>query len=114
MTIEQVERHCLSKREAVLDFPFGEDPVYKVGGKIFALIRRDVPSKIVVKCDPRLVPILREVYPAVTSAPYLHKSHWNQVVLDDSIPDDELLDMIDQSYFLVVRGLPAAVRNRLT
>ena len=40
------------------------------------------------------------------------KRHWNTVVLDGSIADDELRAMIDASYELVVKGLPKVKRPK--
>ncbi|MEB3733828.1 MmcQ/YjbR family DNA-binding protein [Halopseudomonas pachastrellae] len=43
----------------------------------------------------------------------MNKRHWNTVRLDGSLPDGELQRLIDQSYALVVKGLPAATRRGL-
>jgi predicted DNA-binding protein (MmcQ/YjbR family) len=106
-------RACLAaKPGAVEEFPF--DPVtlvFKVGGKMFALIATtDEPLRINLKCDPGKAELLREIYPAVLPGYYMNKRHWNTVVLDGSIPDEDLLAMIDESYALVVQGLPKAKR----
>jgi predicted DNA-binding protein (MmcQ/YjbR family) len=45
--------------------------------------------------------------------PYLNKRHWNTVELDGSVPDEELLDLIDHSYDLVVTSLTKAQRDSL-
>ena len=44
---------------------------------------------------------------------HLNKRHWNTVELDDSVPDEELLDLIDHSYNLVVASLTKAQRDSL-
>jgi predicted DNA-binding protein (MmcQ/YjbR family) len=49
----------------------------------------------------------------VGPAPYFDKRHWNLVVLDGSVPDPEVLAMVDDSYDLVVEGLTRAQRERL-
>lgn len=110
----QLKEYCLRKKGAREEFPFGDDPVYKVEAKMFALLVEQSPPRIVLKCDPRLVPVLRETYPAVKPPAYFDKNHWNEVVVDGSIADEEVLEMIDQSYALVVKGLPKAARERLT
>jgi len=43
----------------------------------------------------------------------LNKRHWNTVVLDGSVPDEELAELIDYSYEQVVARLTRAQRNRL-
>ncbi len=113
MTFDEVRAYCLSKPGAVEEFPFGEFPVFKVGGKIFALLTRDEPVRISLKCDPAMAIILRDTYSAVTTAPYMDKRHWNQVLVDGTVAHDELVEMIDASYRLVVKGLPKALRERL-
>jgi len=45
---------------------------------------------------------------------HLNKQHWNTVTLDGSVPDEELLELIDHSYELVVARLTRAQRNELT
>lgn len=43
----------------------------------------------------------------------MNKEHWNTIVLDGSIPEDELLTWIDESYTLVVSNLPKRIRPLL-
>ncbi|MBI1258042.1 MAG: hypothetical protein GC204_11275 [Chloroflexi bacterium] len=44
---------------------------------------------------------------------HLHKKHWNDVKVDGSIPEDEILELIDHSYDQVVKGLTRAQRAAL-
>jgi predicted DNA-binding protein (MmcQ/YjbR family) len=114
MNRSELRAYCLSKRGAREDFPFGEDvAVYKVMGKMFALIPVDAPPQISLKCDPTFAEVLRQTYAAVTPAYHLNKQHWNGVRVDDSIPDDEIQEMIDHSYELVVKGLSKKAREKL-
>jgi predicted DNA-binding protein (MmcQ/YjbR family) len=66
-----------------------------------------------LKCDPELAIELRRQYAAVIPGYHLNKRLWNTVQLDETIPDDEVIDMVRHSYEQVVRGLPKAVRERL-
>lgn len=103
--------YCLSKPGAEQTYPFGPQPmVMKVGGKMFALIN---PDHISLKCDPVIAENLREQHAAVTPGYHLNKKHWNTVHVDGSLPPEELTDMIDHSYELVLRSLPKTVRNQL-
>ena len=43
----------------------------------------------------------------------MNKRHWNSVYLDGSIPIDEVWEMIDHSYRLVVKGLKRVDRDKL-
>ena len=100
---------------AVEDYPFGDEvAVYKVGGRMFALVSLDGdPGSVNLKCDPDLALELRARYPAVRPGYHQDKRHWNTVELDGSIPESELREMIEQSYELVVSRLPRADRARL-
>jgi predicted DNA-binding protein (MmcQ/YjbR family) len=114
-TLEKLKRYLRSKNGATEETPFGpEHLVYKVMGKIFAVVGWDEePLTMSLKCDPERVEELRQVFRAVGPAPYFDKRHWNLVVLDGSVPEPELLAMVDDSYDLVVRGLPRARREQL-
>jgi predicted DNA-binding protein (MmcQ/YjbR family) len=55
---------------------------------------------------------LRSSYPAITAGYHLNKRHWNTVI-DGSVPEQLLREKIEDSYDLVVAGLPKAQRERL-
>jgi predicted DNA-binding protein (MmcQ/YjbR family) len=106
---------CLAFPGSSETFPFGpETSVFKVEGKIFALSALRAPAlKISLKCEPALAEALRESYEAISGGYHLNKRHWNTVVLDGSLPDKLVRDMIEDSYDLVVDGLSRAARDRL-
>ncbi|MDX5300297.1 MAG: MmcQ/YjbR family DNA-binding protein [Gammaproteobacteria bacterium] len=105
-------RYLHAKPEAVLDYPFGPDvAVYKVLGKLFALVGvAQGVERVNLKCDPLEAVQLRDVFAAVLPGYHMNKRHWNTVVMDGSIPWPEIERMVDQSYALVVRGLPKRER----
>ena len=114
MDIQTLKAYALSKKGTSSDYPFGEGAlVLKVKNKMFALIPEPANDRINLKCDPAFAEILRQTYPAVTGAYHMNKKHWNTVMLNGTIPDDELLDMVDESYRLVVKGLKKAERETL-
>jgi predicted DNA-binding protein (MmcQ/YjbR family) len=91
--------------------PFGPEVlVFKVGARVFAIVGDDSLS---LKCDPILATALRDTYPAVTPGYHLNKRHWNTVQLDGSVPDDALVDWIQDSYDLALAGLSRAQRSAL-
>ena len=112
---EETRAYLLSKPEAVEDFPFGPDvAVMKVAGKMFATWSGSREgTSINLKCDPDEALILRDIFEAVRPGYHMNKRHWNTVVLDGSVPAGELQRMIDNSYALVVKGLPRARREAL-
>jgi predicted DNA-binding protein (MmcQ/YjbR family) len=114
MDIETIRNYCAAKKAATSDFPFGEGTlVYRVMGKIFALIPLDASPRMNLKCDPDFAEVLRQTHPAVTPGYHMNKRHWNTIMIDGSITDDEILDMIDHSYDEVVKGLTKAEREKL-
>jgi predicted DNA-binding protein (MmcQ/YjbR family) len=107
--------HCLAFPEAVETFPFGsETSVFKVAGKMFALSRLGhSPVRISLKCEPLLAEQLRDAHRAVQPGYHLNKRHWNTVIIDGSLPEQMIKDMIEDSYDLVVSRLPASRRQAL-
>lgn len=112
MDFATLRTYLLSKPGASEEFPF--DPVtlvVKVGGKMFALVGIDeTPLRLNLKCLPEQAEVLRELYPAIRPGYHMNKRHWNTVVLDGSLPDEDVRGMIDDSYELVLQGLPRARR----
>jgi predicted DNA-binding protein (MmcQ/YjbR family) len=106
---------CLRQPGAIEDFPFGpEHSVFKVAGKMFALSTlRSRPLQVSVKCDPDLAAQLRISYPAIAPGYHLNKRHWNTITLDGSLEDDFVFEMLEDSYDLVVEGLPRKARQLL-
>lgn len=115
MDLEAVRSWCIGQPGATEGFPFGEGVlVFKVGGKIFALLSLDdQPAKLSLKCDPERAVELRERYAAIGPGYHLNKRHWNTVRLDGTVPPTELRGQIDHAHALVVSGLPKAVRAGL-
>ncbi len=112
MKLDTLRAYLNAKPGAVEEFPFDQVTlVIKVGGKMFALVgTNDEPLRLNLKCDPLKAEVLREIYPAVIPGYHMNKRHWNTVVLDGSVPEADLLAMIDESYELVVQGLPKSRR----
>ncbi|MGW7575710.1 MmcQ/YjbR family DNA-binding protein [Streptomyces sp. NPDC054765] len=106
---------CLDFPGAVEEFPFPRNPdvsAFKVGGKIFALTAlTDEPLTVSLKCDPELAERLRAAHPEVVPGYHLNKRHWNTVSpAGGGLADRLVLDMIEDSYDLVVASLPRAQR----
>jgi predicted DNA-binding protein (MmcQ/YjbR family) len=112
--VRHLHGHCLAKPGTTDGYPFGPGAlVAKVAGRMFALIADDAdPVRISLKCEPGIAQLLCESHPAVTPGYHLNKRHWITVTMDGSV-DDEVLGWIDDSYDLVVDGLPRRDRERL-
>lgn len=97
------------------DFPFDEETLaVKVSDKafLFSDITQD-PPWINLKCDPERAIELRARFDAVRPGYHMNKKHWNTVVIDGSIPDEEILRMVDHSFDCVVKGLRKGAREKL-
>lgn len=111
----QLRELCLAFPGSAETFPFGPaTSVFKVAGKMFALSPLEqTPLRISLKCEPLLAEQLREAHPAVLPGYHLNKRHWNTVVIDGSLPERIISDMLEDSYDLVVSKLPLARRRAL-
>ncbi|WP_181802920.1 MmcQ/YjbR family DNA-binding protein [Streptomyces shenzhenensis] len=116
MTPDQLRAFCLSFNAAEEDFPFSPDiSVFKVLGKMFALSWTAVkPLKVNLKCDPDDAVRLRTDHEGLIAPGYhMNKRHWNTVTVDGGLSDRLVRELIEDSYDLVVAGLPRAERLRL-
>ncbi|MFF4437125.1 MmcQ/YjbR family DNA-binding protein [Streptomyces sp. NPDC001621] len=116
MTPGELRAFCLSFNAVVEDFPFNpETSVFKVLGKTFALTALDArPLTVNLKCDPEDALRLRGEHEGLIVPGYhMNKRHWNTVAADGALPDRLLRELIEDSYDLVVAGLPRAERLRL-
>ena len=116
MELEALAAFALALPEVTEEQPFGpEVDVYKVAGKVFALIApEEIPPTVSLKCEPGRALSLRAEYEAVIPGYHLNKKHWNTVILDGTVPDDEIEELVAHSYERVVAGLPRTARDRLT
>jgi predicted DNA-binding protein (MmcQ/YjbR family) len=116
LSADDLRAACLALPEAEEYFPFGpETSVFRVREKMFALCQlgADPPLRINLKCEPELAAALRRTHEAVIPGYHMNKRHWNTVVVDGSLDDRMVLDMIEDSYDLIVAALPKAQRAAL-
>jgi len=115
MTAARLCRACLALAGAEETFPFGpRTSVFKVAGKMFALSQlRSKPLSVSLKCEPELALGLRAAHEAIGPGYHLNKRHWNTVVLDGSLPEQMVMEMIEDSYDLVVAKLPKSTQTQL-
>ncbi len=115
MNIEIMREYCLNKPSVTESFPFDEVTlVFKVAGKMFALVNLDGNLSINLKCDPEKALELREHYPAVLPGYHMNKRLWNTIFLDGTLDNDLVKSWIDDSYDLVVEKLPKKERERIS
>ncbi|MGW0574105.1 MmcQ/YjbR family DNA-binding protein [Streptomyces tauricus] len=116
MTPKELRALCLSFNAAVEEFPFNpETSVFKVLGKMFALSSLEgSPLTVNLKCDPEDAVRLRGEYEGlIIPGWHMNKRHWNTVTVDGGLSDRLVRELVEDSYDLVVAGLPRAERLRL-
>ena len=119
MHIDQIRDYCLLKKAATESFPFDENTlVFKVLNKMFLMAPLDKwdqgEASVTVKCDPDYTIELREQYESVYAGPYVSNKHWNTLALfKNELPPKLVLELIDHSYDMVVKGMNKKMKNEL-
>lgn len=115
MNIEELRDYCLSKPGATEDFPFDETTlVFKVMDKLFALTDLEGDLSVNLKCTPEKAIELREQHSCVLPGYHMNKKHWNTVLVDGTVSDQQIREWIDHSYELVVEKLSKKQQNELS
>jgi len=119
MNIDTVRDYCLSKKGVTEAFPFDADTlVFKVMGKMYVLLPLEKWERgeafINLKCDPNYAIELRETYESIEPGFHMSKTHWNSVyVYKNELEPKFVLELIDHSYDMVVKGMTKKLRDAL-
>ena len=113
MNRDQVRSACLSLRGVTESVQWGNNLVFKVAGKIFAIASLE-PGDVALsfKCTPEEFAELSE-QPGCMPAPYLARAQWIAMETLDALPTREVLRLLRLSYRLVVAKLPKKAREEL-
>jgi predicted DNA-binding protein (MmcQ/YjbR family) len=113
MDIEQLRQLCLSFPGATEQVQWADDLVFKVGGKMFAVVPL-VPARVwlTLKADPEEFNELTE-RPGIIPAPYLARAKWVSIESRDAISQAETAALLRKSYDLVTAKLSRTVRASL-
>jgi len=79
--------------------------IFKVMGKMFAILSIRSIENVILKCDPNLAQSLREEYEGIGHRSHLDRRYWISVSLDADVPPDEIERLAGHSYALVCEGL---------
>lgn len=110
MTKRELIEYCLTLPGAYEDYPFDELPGDKAtvtlrhmgNRKIFALIlEHNGQLYLNLKCSPLEADLLRQLYRGVIPGYHMNKTHWNTLVMDSDVPEEEIKRQIGSSYDLV-------------
>lgn len=115
MQLEEIKNLLLEKHASYIDYPFRDEVMtLKVESKLFAIVsENDNPLRVNLKCEPNDAIAYRDIYESVIPGYHMNKKHWNTIILDDTVPQDVLKDMIDQSYELVFSKLTKKEKEKV-
>lgn len=108
--------YCLTLKDVYEDYPFHDMNWcvirHKDNNKVFAWIfDKDGYVWINVKCDAQWREFWRQAFDSVIPAYHLNKTHWNSIILDGSVPDEDIRRMILESYDLTAPKAAAKKKN---
>ena len=104
-TRKDVIDYCLTLKNVYEDYPFHDFNWtvmrHKDNKKMFAAIYEHMGCIwINVKCDPSLTYMWRDAFRSVVPAYHMNKYHWNSIILDGTVPDADIKNIIDDSFDL--------------
>jgi len=114
MDIEQVHAYCLSFPHVTEVVLWGNDLVFKIGGKMFAVIGLDAASDhcMSFKCTPEKFAELIEKN-GIVPAPYVARYHWVALERFNALSEKELKTLLRTAYDLVLAKLPKKLKAQL-
>ena len=115
MTYADVEAHCLALAGVTREFPFGRSPVFKVGGKMFAVISTREDGKqtgVWFKAGAMSAAILTRI-DGIKPCPYLARAHWVAMEGLKPLRPKELKGYLTRAHALVASGLSKKKRQEL-
>lgn len=114
MDSESVRAYCLSFPDATENVQWGNDLVFKIAGKMFAVMALEGPVKYIMsfKCTEEKFNELIE-QEGIDPAPYMARNKWAAIERFDVLSDKELKPLLQKSYELVVEKLPKKVREQI-
>ena len=115
MDIETTHTFCLSFPHVTEEVLWGNDLVFKIGGKMFAVIGLDPASDhcMSFKCTPEKFAELIERN-GIVPAPYVARYHWVALESFDALGEKELKALLRNSYELVFEKLPKKMKAQLS
>jgi len=111
MNVDWLREVCLSFPGATEQIQWGNDLLFKVGGKMFAITPLEPASVFLsFKTSPETFVELTERVDIIP-APYLARAQWVALQTKDALPAEELARLLRESYDMVFAKLPRKVRG---
>jgi predicted DNA-binding protein (MmcQ/YjbR family) len=114
MNIDQLRKICLSFPGTTEQIQWGDDLLFKVGGKMFAITPLE-PARLwlSLKADPEEFVELTE-RTGIIPAPYLARAKWIAIETAETLAPTEVAALLRKSYDLVAAKLPRAARESIS
>ena len=104
MKSDEIRQFCLSLPHVSEKLQWGDALCFKIAGKMFAVLGLDNP-RLSFKCSPDIFAELIE-REDVGPSPYLGRHKWVRIENLDALGNDELRELIRQSYRMVSPRAP--------
>jgi predicted DNA-binding protein (MmcQ/YjbR family) len=113
MDIDWIRGLCLSLPGATEQILWGNDLVFKVGGKMFAAAPLE-PGRICLsfKCSDEDFAELIE-HPGIIPAPYAARAHWVALESDSALRRTEIEHFLRQAHTLIVGKLSKKLQSEI-
>lgn len=114
MNVDWLREICLAFPGTTEQIQWGNDLLFKVGGKMFAVTPLEpAPVCLSFKASPEAFAGLTE-RPNIIPAPYLARAQWVALQTRDAVAQDELAQLLRESYDLVAGKLPKRIQDSLS
>jgi predicted DNA-binding protein (MmcQ/YjbR family) len=87
--------------------------IYKIKGKMFAILSLRAEPFVILKCDPFRADLLREIYRGIGHRSHLDRRYWISVDLDADVPAEEIGALVTHSRDQVAATLTRKQRDEL-
>ena len=117
MDIDWVREHCLSLPHTTEKVQWGDNLVFKVGGKMYAVVALEPRERgetwMSFKCGAEEFATLIE-RPGIIPAPYLARAQWVALEAGDALSRDEVRRLLSEAHSLIFAKLPNSVQKKLS
>lgn len=120
MNVEDFRKYCLSLNGVTEKMPFGKATseydrnllVFSIGDKWFCFVNVDVFDFCVIKTESDLIENLCIQYEGIRPGYHMNHKHWISVYFNTDLADENILQLVKQSYQLVLESLPNKERAK--
>ena len=112
--IDWVRNVCLSLPHTTEDIQWESHLLFRIAKKMYCIVSLEPqsPTKMSLKCTPEKFAELVEIE-GIIPAPYMARNHWVAFVDLNALRQDEIRELIRNSYLLVLEKLPKRLQTQL-